>query len=147
METEIIRLNLLSSVNYVRQTEAKPFSSPNETGNTGEKLYCFELEDDVRSVFEPDRRKFPGFLVFGAANSDAEAGEIPSPKVTNLPSGNYLFAQKREILGQERIIDMAVEIQQEGLWQRLKLGRKYYLRYLYEDNSWVTQLFRPYTEE
>jgi len=59
-----------------------------------------------------------------------------------LPQGSYLFSQKREILNREEIIAMAIDIQQEGLWQRLKLGKKLYLRYLYEDGKCVTQILR-----
>lgn len=40
-----------------------------------------------------------------------------------------------------------MELQKEGLWQRLELENRYYLRYLSEDGSEITQLFRPYTPD
>jgi hypothetical protein len=61
-----------------------------------------------------------------------------------LPRGDYLFAQIRQVLNREEIVSMAVEIQKEGLWQRLKPGKRLYLRFLVEDGSFVTQLFRPF---
>jgi len=38
-----------------------------------------------------------------------------------------------------------VEVQDEGLWQRLKLAKRFYVRYLFEENRGVTQIWRPYT--
>ena len=73
-------------------------------------------------------------------NAALKGGEF-----VELPAGNYLFAQKRESLDRESVINMAVEIQQEGLWQRLKPGRRLYLRRLFEDGSEVTQLFRSFS--
>ena len=139
---EIRTLNLLSPIYYFPVTEPDPFD-PRENGPGGEKLYCFELDENDRKSFEPDKSKFFDRLVFGG---DA-AGEPPKKNgetLLKLPKGNYLFAQKREIMHRDDIIAMAVEIQLEGLWQRLELGEKLYLRYLYEYSSGVTQLFRPY---
>jgi len=126
MEIEIKRLNLLSPLYYIPGKDSDPFGY---CEGDGEKLFCFELDEALARDFEPDKTKL-------LKNPE-------SPAV--FPQGNYLFAQKREILSQEDIIDVAVEIQQEGLWQRLQLGEKLYLRYLFEDGCPVTQLFRPYT--
>jgi hypothetical protein len=68
----------------------------------------------------------------------------PEGTLVELPRGNYLFAQVRETLSRDEIIDLAIEVQSEGLWQRLELGFKYYLRFLFEDGSPVTQVFRPF---
>ena len=93
----------------------------------GEKLFYFEL--DEAGEFEPDKTRF--------LDNPVSCGE--------LPPGDYLFAQKRETLNHKEIIDLAIEIHQEGLWQRLILGKRLYLRYLFEDGREVTQLFRPYS--
>jgi len=122
---EIQSLTLLSPL-YYTATENDPF---NYREGDGEKLYCFLLDENEYCSFEPNRETLLGRLV----NSQV------------LPEGNYLFAQKREILSRDEIIDMAVEIQAEGLWQRLKPGKTLYLRYLFEDSKAVTQLFRPYS--
>jgi hypothetical protein len=128
---EIQTLTLLFPLYYaaaesVQLTKSDPFNYRKEDG---EKLYCFLLDENERSSFEPDRETLLGRLVFSQV----------------LPEGNYLFAQKRDILSRDEIIDMAVEIQAEGLWQRLKPGNMLYLRYLFEDSKAVTQLFRPYS--
>jgi len=57
--------------------------------------------------------------------------------------GNYIFTQKWDFLGRENIIELIIEMQKEALWQRYKPGKMLYLRYLYEDGKYVTQLFRP----
>jgi len=128
---EVQTLTLLSPLYYTsaegdRFTKSDPFSYRKEDG---EKLYCFQLNENEYCSFEPNKETLLGPLVFSQV----------------LPAGNYLFAQKREILSRDEIIDMAVEIQAEGLWQRLKPGKTLYLRYLFEDSSAVTQLYRPYS--
>ena len=149
METDIIRLNLLSPLHYIPGEDPEPF---NYREGSGEKLFCFELDEAQFRSIEPDRKKLLGKLVFGGAAAGTVPGEgrnvdhISGEKPEELPPGNYLFAQKREILGEDKIIDLAVEIQQEGLWQRLLPERRLYLRYLFEDGRGVTQLFRPYTK-
>jgi len=127
---EIQTLTLLSPIYYTsaegdRFTESDPF---NYRKQDGDKLYCFQLNENEYNNFEPDRETLLGQLVLSQV----------------LPGGNYLFAQKRAILYRDEIIDMAVEIQAEGLWQRLKPGKTLYLRYLFEDSSAVTQLYRPF---
>ena len=134
MKTEISRLTLLSPIFFVRENEPAPF---NYREGDGEKLFCFELDETQAMEVEPDKATLLGNSVFGGKASDAPGEE--------LSSGHYLFAQKREILSRDAIVDMAVEIQKEGLWQRLVPGKKLYLRYLFEDGRSVTQLFRPYT--
>ena len=140
----ILRLNLTSPLRYVPLENLDPFAYKPEDGET---LFCFELDVSERLCFEPDRDTFLGALVFSAQATESRAGE---PKAEGgfleLPCGHYLFAQKRELLTRDDIITMAIEIQAEGLWQRLKPGFELYLRYLFEDGSMVTQLFRPYTE-
>ena len=126
----IMRLNLLSPIHFSHGDRLDPF---NPGLGDGEKLFCFDLDETQNLSFEPDKARLLGNQVFGGANRE-------------LPKGDYLFAQEREILSREEIISLAAEIQQEGLWQRLIPGKRLYLRYLYEDGSWVTQLYRPYTE-
>jgi len=128
---EIQTLTLLSPLHYSAAKSDPADDNPfNYREEDGEKLYCFMLNENEYSGFEPDKKTLLGSLVFSA---------------DTLPAGKYLFAQKREILSREEIIDMAVEIQAEGLWQRLRPGKTLYLRYLFEDSRPVTQLYRPYT--
>ena len=142
MEIEIFTLKLVSPLFYIPSNELDPFDG-GQIKNTNidtERLFCFELDEDEAASFEPNREKFPGKLVSGGIA--AKSGQ--DGKAFKLPEGDYLFAQKREIPGRKEIISMAVEIQSEGLWRRLVPGKMLYLRYLFEDGSWVTQLLRPF---
>jgi hypothetical protein len=143
MEIEISRLNLLSPLFCARVEGLSPFDYRE---GEGEKLFCFELDEAQYLNFEPEKEKFFARLIFAGTIADRkEAGENPG-NLRRLPVGNYLFAQKREILTREDTEAMALEIQLEGLWQRLKPGKELYLRYLFEDGRGVTQLFRPYED-
>ena len=150
METGITRLNLLSPLYFIPVEEPDFFKRPEgkETAPDGEDLFCFELDEIQCRSIEPEKTRFPGTLVFygktapAAAGRDRHAGE----PFFELPRGSYLFVQKREILSRKAIIDLAVEVQAEGLWQRLVPGRRLYIRRLFEDGQWVTQLLRPYSE-
>jgi len=145
----IRRLNLISPIYYEPLEKADPFDYRAENGET---IFCFELNESQRLSFEPDKNTLLGALVFsGKAAGDCSTKNYSKEAKTEktfleLPGGLYLFAQKRELLKRDEIIAMAFEIQAEGLWQRLKLGERLYLRYLFEDGSVVTQLFRPYTD-
>ena len=141
MEKDIFNLNLLSPVIFTEGGVPAPFFSEEEAGEGEEKLYCFELDGRESVKFEPDTLSIPGALVYSGAGFSS-AGCTGAGQTIQLPKGNYLFAQKRKILCKDEIIALAVEIQQEGLWRRLELGDKLYLRYLFEDRSWVTQLYR-----
>jgi len=138
MEVQI--LTLLSPLYYI-EAESDPF---NYREGDGEKLYCFTLNENESLSFEPDKKALLDRLVFSASAVLGAQGETVKASPQILPEGSYLFAQKREVLSREEIIDMAVEIQAEGLWQRLKPGKTLYLRYLFEDSNSVTQLYRPY---
>jgi len=56
----------------------------------------------------------------------------------------YLFAQRRGTLDRGECIGMAIEQQKDGMWERLWLTDRLYIRYLFEDGNFVTQIFRPY---
>jgi hypothetical protein len=137
---EIHRFNLLAPLYYSPEADPDPFS---RRRGSGEKLYCFEIDETQRLCFEPVPIALLKKLLFGGnAARPGDAGETR----LELPVGDYLFAQEREILGRDEIIAAAVDIQAEGLWQRLEPGNRLYLRYLFEDGCFVTQLFRPYTQ-
>ena len=133
MSYKIFRLNLAAPLFYISDTGVDPFNCPGD----GERLFCFELDEAQYRSFEPNKDELLKSLIFSGKIAD-EGGDI------SLPQGDYIFAQEKKLLSREEIIDMAVEIQMETLWQRLKPGGKLFLRYLYEDGNWVTQLFRPY---
>ena len=124
MEIEIFNLNLSSPINFSPAKNPNPFEQT--VIKDTEVLFCFDLDSTQYLSFEPDREK----LLKKIENS------------TELPMGNYIFTQKWDFLGRENIIELIIEMQKEALWQRYKPGQKLYLRYLYEDGKYVTQLFR-----
>ena len=136
METDILRLNMLNPLFYVKDESIDLGFRQEDV----EKVYCFEIEKPYAYEFEPEKRHFPGSLIFVGK----KAAEDPEKANLELPRGNYIFCQIREILNQEEIVELAVEVQNEGLWQRLKLTDRLYLRFLFEDGRGVTQVWRPY---
>ena len=163
METDIFNLNLVNPLFVIPDKNLEPFPVPQEGSGTiscpkeglgavygaganlnAERIFCFELDAAEYLAFEPDRNRLLGSLVFGGISGAGEGdAELAAAGKAQIPKGRYLFAQKKEILCKEEIISLAIEIQKEALWQRLKAGRNLYLRYLFEDGSRVTQLFRP----
>jgi hypothetical protein len=64
-------------------------------------------------------------------------------RLLELPAGEYFFVQVRENLGAKEFVEMAVELQKEGLWERIPLGKTVYFRILWEDGAPVFQVLRP----
>jgi hypothetical protein len=172
MGLEITRLHLVSPLYYLRNEEINrnntgrgnlgdnttdPVGSAGPSGSgpgslidpfsyhveMGEMLFHFELEPNQSRSIEPDGEVLLSALIAGGRAAGPE--EISPEKALVLPRGTYLFSQVKEILGRQDIISLAVEVQKEGLWQRLLPGKELYLRYLFEDRRGVTQVFRPYT--
>ena len=142
-ETETIRLELRAPLLYREDPGLVPWN-PEPEGlppETEERLFCFALDAVQGRSIEPDPACFLGPLLVGGRSA---AGAAEPAGGVELPSGRYLFAQQREALGREAFIETAVELQKDGLWERLKLEDRLYLRYLSEDGKRVTQVFRPY---
>ena len=133
----ILNLNLASPLFYTPDPGPDPFNCPED----GERLFCFELDENQSLSFTPIKEKLIKGLIF----SGKAATETGKGSFHELPEGNYTFAQEKRLLNREEIIELSVEIQLESLWQRNKPGKQLFLRYLYEDGNWVTQLFRPYS--
>ena len=136
MKPKIILMNLLSPLLYIPVESSTLEYEPKD----GEKLFCFELEESEAQKFEPDKHHFPGSLIFVG-----KAPDMNEPAVLELKPGTYLFSQVREILNPRDIVDLAVEVHNEGLWQRLKLSKRLYIRFLFEDGRGVTQIWRAFT--
>jgi hypothetical protein len=155
MGLEITRLHLVSPLYYLRDEGINRNDTSRDTrdntidpfsysGERGEMLFHFCLDPDQSQSIEPDERVLLSALISGGRAADPEEPVSPG-KALLLPEGDYLFSQVREILSHEDIISLAVEVQKEGLWQRLRPASELYLRYLFEDDRGVTQVFRPYT--
>jgi len=135
----LIRLDLRAPLLYTETPELEPFHClPPDKVDT-EYLFCFDLNQEQSQSIEPEPELFLGQLIFSGKNvQNQDQGKL------KLPAGLYLFAQRRGVLNRETIIALAIEQQKDGLWERINLGNRLFLRLLYEDGSPVTQLFRPY---
>jgi len=117
---------------------------PAEVRENEEYLLCCELNPAQSRSIEPDRELLLGRLVFAGHKT---GDSCPAQDGTAmLPAGNYLFTQRRSSdikgLSTEEWLDMAVEQQKDGLWERYKPGSRLFVRLLFEDGSPVIQLFR-----
>jgi len=105
-----------------------------------ETLLCYELNPAQSRSIEPLKELFLGKLLFAGQ----KAGNDEKEQIVTLPEGFYLLEQcrKEAVLNEDEWLEMAIEQQKDGLWERNKLGNLLYVRFLYEDNSFVTQVFR-----
>ncbi|MDR1909231.1 MAG: hypothetical protein LBQ35_04890 [Spirochaetaceae bacterium] len=153
------RLNLVQPLRYLRDDSLNPFDGSVSALPAGgwEVMFNMIIDSERGQNFDapPGNRYFAALINAGRApleemSRPAESGAAhPVPAETEaqealyLPSGLYFFTQTREFLHEADLTDMALELQREGLWQRLEMENRIYIRYLYEDSSAVTQLFRP----
>jgi len=138
--TPLTLLNLCTPLRYVR-TESR--SAPAAEGET---ILCYEVNPIQGSSIEPDRERFLGKLLFiGEKAAETPSGEAEKTKeFVSLPQGDYLFMQCRSdaVLTSDEWLDLAIEQQKDGLWERNKPGALLYVRFLFEDGAFVTQVFR-----
>jgi hypothetical protein len=147
METpNLVKLNLLGPLVYAEDRDMKPFDSgePSMAAAGDDRLFCFEISDGQGKNIEPDPALFLGPLIFSGRT--AEKMDSFGDRL-ELPAGTYLFAQERRILNRDECIRMAIEVQKDGLWERLQPESRLYIRFLAEDGKGVTQVFRPYRKE
>jgi hypothetical protein len=143
MDFNILKLDLRSPLFYIEDESLDPFGC---APFTGEYLFRFTVNSEQGFRIDPLEETYLGPLT-GRGKQDPfpEKPLSGSFRRFELPRGKYLFAQVRDLLSRKDSITMAMEIQKEGLWERLSLGPWLYLRYLFEDQSPVTQVFRPFT--
>ncbi len=133
-------LNLRKKLKYDK-VDIQPFTFPEDTE---EVLILFEADDVQGKSIEPDSSKLLGRpLQIGVMKKDGLNGNVS----IELPAGFFFFSQVREILDEAGSAELAAEVQKEALWERRKLGSKIYLRYLYEHDSPVTQIFRELLDD
>jgi hypothetical protein len=143
-EPRFLRLDLRQPLVYVEDRSLRLY----DTGESGplvqaagdEALFLFELDASQGLSIEPDPDLFLGPLIF--SGRPAEDGDQTGSR-RELPAGMYLFAQRRLFVNRQDCISMAIEVQKDGLWERLQPEPKLYLRYLIEDGQRVSQVFRP----
>jgi hypothetical protein len=144
------RLHLLSPLLY-REITPLPsgrgeFFGPPAAGQAGpgdssgpepfpETLFHFRINRSRAFAMEADGNDYLESLI-AAGQADANGG-------LELPAGEYFFTQIREKLDGEAFVGMALELQKEGLWERLRLAETVYFRTLWEDGAPVSQILRP----
>jgi len=122
---------------------------PSEIHENEEFLLYYELNPAQSRSIEPDRELLLGPLVF-AGRKTGDIGPLQDGSfqdgTVELPAGNYLFTQNRGAqispLNADEWLDMAVEQQKDGLWERYMPENRLFVRFLFEDGSPVIQLFR-----
>jgi hypothetical protein len=114
--------------------------APGQEPENGETLFRFVLNPRAAGSIEPAAG---GYLERLTAAGELSCGDSPAPAGLDLPAGEYWFTQIRQVLDRAECVETALELQKEGLWQRIGLGTILYFRCLREDGSPVVQLFRP----
>jgi hypothetical protein len=147
MAYTLVKLELLAPLFYTEDRSLEPFRPP---AGGEETLFCFGIDGLEGRSIEPAPSAFPGTPLFGG-RAVPDAGETPGggpPPVregcVTLPKGSYLFVQTEGVLDRRRFAETAVEMQKDGLWERLEPENRIYLRYLFEDGRTASQIFRPY---
>jgi hypothetical protein len=157
---DFLRLTLAAPL-YYRKAAIQP-----GTGHVPkpgkEFLFHYEINPSEAYRIDPEPEQYLGpLLAAGIVDSSAfgvqtmgpadNAGmETPDETCLVLPSGLYYFTQLRketfvssELENFGNFVEMAMELQKEGLWERLRLGPGLYLRLLWEDEAGVVQVWRP----
>jgi hypothetical protein len=148
--TPLTRLNLCAPLLYTEfacQDQSLLKHEENIKENE-EILLCYKLNPVQSLSIEPDRDCLLGNMVFIGQKSPAilngHTEETDENKLVLLPQGNYLFTQRRSetVLCQDEWLDLAIEQQKDGLWEGNKPKNLLYVRFLHEDEAFVTQIFR-----
>jgi hypothetical protein len=137
------KLDLRAPLYYSKQ----PQPPANQDDPDSERILCFEIDPLQGASIEPDAGNLLGKLLFsGVSNKPDLQYQVSANSLSDtvqLPAGIYLFTQIREALDRDGCIDMAIEQQKDGLWERFTLQNILYIRFLFEDGKRVTQIFRP----
>ena len=98
-----------------------------------EKLSCYTVNQEEAKSIEPDSLSF-------------FSGE-PEEAMVLAASEYYVTQIQTDSLNNDELLNAAIELQKEALWNRLKPENKLYLRTFTENpsekNSSITQLWRP----
>jgi len=140
--TPLTLLNLCSPLQYFKSECQDPSLLKYEKLENEEIILCYEVNPVQGSNIEPDRDYFLDRLLF--IGQKLPESQKEGNNIVLLPQGNYLFIQCRSeaVLSSDEWLDLAIEQQKDGLWERNKPGNLLYIRFLFEDGSFVTQVFR-----
>jgi hypothetical protein len=132
----LMKLDLRSPLTYARTVDLPAVMAENE-----EFLLCFDLDRAQSLSIEPESELLLGRLVFSGRKSGG-CDSFQAEEVF-LPAGIYLFVQAAGALDRKEWLDLAIEQQKDGLWERHKPENRLYVRFLHEEGKFATQLFRP----
>jgi len=111
-----------------------------------EIVLCFDINPSESRKIDPNTEQFLGSLLFaGISRGQAVSSGENITDAVCLPKGDYLFVQQRsaeKLCSYAEWLEMAVEQQKDGLWERNKLGNTLYFRFLFEDGAYTVQVFR-----
>lgn len=138
--TRLTNLTLNSPLIYEKIKEL-----PSETKKNEDFLLFFNMDPKECCSILPEKSSLLGSLVFTGSRRHTETASVTDIETLTIPQGEYIFMQCRDsaVLNKEDWLDMAIELQKDGLWERNKLNNELYIRFLYEDGLFVTQIFRP----
>ena len=140
-ESLLKKLELCAPLVYIKTDNLPSVLTEND-----EFLLCFDLDPIQSRSIEPKPEEFLGSLAFSGKNGDI--GSLQVQKVM-IPAGMYLFTQCRGPvcpLSLDKWLNMAIEQQKDGLWERHQPGNRLYVRFFHEDGAFVTQIFRVILE-
>ena len=141
MSLTIHTLDLRAPFEYLPDTDLDPFTTPVYS----EQAACFLISPELSTSIEPPEVSYLGTLLFSgriAQDLNREAKHA-DPLSCTIPKGLYLFAQIRSSVDRELFTAMAIEVQKEGLWRKLEMEPRVFLRVLMEEDGIVSQVFRP----
>jgi hypothetical protein len=155
MENHAVRrLHLLTPLRYALASPPEdglfPLKGAEPPPRGGEEVLCFGINPAEAHSGEPAKENYLGPLLFRGklrppppGMDKVGAGEEQEGPDEEIPRGSYLFVQERIFLSREKTLELAVELQKEGLWEGLTLGDRLYIRRFFEEGIPVTQVWRP----
>jgi hypothetical protein len=141
-------MNLAYTTLYLRSPlYYVPGAVPFQYREGEETVMAFELNRETAEAIDVDPACYLGTPLWtGKAGPESEAAfsgvQGPGPLPYCIDRGAYFFSQIRELPGKAGWTALAIEVQKEGLWRRNRLGRRLYLRCVYEDGGPAAQVFR-----
>ena len=94
-----------------------------------EKNFCYAINPLEAVKIDPDPSLY--FISRREERGKLDAGEY------------YIVQTENDLHKTGELLNLAIELQKEALWNRFKLNSELYLRSFSEDGSAVTQLWRP----
>lgn len=149
--TPLLNLDLRAPLVYSKCDEAA-LNTPSGLAENEEVLLCFELNPAQSQSIEPDPQLLIGQRIFTGQKTEGQ--DSVNGETVTLPAGKYLFSQIRSvpliaapeqlsIFNTEKWLNLAIEQQKDALWERWKPANLLFVRFLFEDGGFVTQIIRP----